>query len=264
MRRQNFTDAQAGLVTAYRRATMTAALVDDSRKDIELLYQDLSRYCQNHNIHMFIEKFENEDAFLESMEHTAYNLAFLDIYMEHTTGIQVARKIHELDPKCQVIFITNSEEHAVSAYRVHALDYLVKPYSYKDLEDAMMRFEQLASRFTRYIELKEGRYYTRVLLPEIMYTDYSNHYIQVHTTSCIIRSYMSFDTFFPMLSPHVNFLWCYRNCMVNMDYIESFAQKEFILKNGERIPIAAARRKEIIQKYADYIFNHCSKGVSIP
>lgn len=75
MRRQNFTDAQAGLVTAYRRATMTAALVDDSRKDIELLYQDLSRYCQNHNIHMYIEKFENEDAFLESMEHTAYNLA---------------------------------------------------------------------------------------------------------------------------------------------------------------------------------------------
>lgn len=243
---------------------MTTALVDDSSRDIELLYRDLSRYCQQHKIHMNIEKFENETAFLESMKHTAYNLAFLDIYMGQTTGIELARKIHKLDSKCQIIFITNSEEHAVSAYRVHALDYLVKPYSYGDLEDALNRFEQLASRFAHYIELKEGRYYTRVLIPDIIYTDYSNHYIQVHTTSCTIRSYMSFDTFFPMLSPHTNFLWCYRNCMVNMDYIESFAQKEFILKNKEHIPIAAARRQEIIQKYADYIFDHCSKGALTP
>lgn len=261
----NCADAKIGDILAecnLQEDKMTAALVDDSSKDIELLYRDLSRYCEEHSIHMHIEKFENGDTFLKSMEHTAYNLVFLDIYMGRTTGIQIARQIHELDSKCQIIFITTSEEHAVSAYRVHALDYLVKPYSYSNLEDALKRFEQLSARFTHYIELKEGRYYTRVLLPDIMYTDYSNHYIQVHTTSCIIRSYMSFDTFFPMLSPHTNFLWCYRNCMVNMDYIESFAQKEFILKNGEHIPISAARRQEIIQRYADYIFDHCSKGVT--
>ena len=75
---------------------------------------------------------------------------------------------------------------------------------------------------------------------------------------------MSFDAFYPMLSPYTNFLWCCLNCMVNMDHIESFGQKEFLLKNGERIQIAAARRQEIVQKYADYIFDHYSKGVVLP
>lgn len=112
------------------------------------------------------------------MKCTTYDLVFLDIYMEHTTGIQIAGKIREYDPKCQIIFITTSEGHAVHAYRLHALDYLVKPYSYTDLKDALDHFEQ----------------------------------------------------------------------------------KEFLLKNGERIPIATIRRQEIVQKYADYIFDHYSKG----
>ena len=140
----------------------------------------------------------------------------------------------------------------------------MKPYRYADLADALDRFEQIADKFARYIEIKEGRYYTRILLSDILYTDYSNHYIQIHTADCVIRSYMSFDAFFPMLSPYSNFLWCYRNCMVNLDHIESFGQKEFLLKNGERIPIASARRQEVLQKYADYVFDHYSKGVVLP
>ncbi|MEY8411558.1 LytTR family transcriptional regulator DNA-binding domain-containing protein [Lachnospiraceae bacterium 62-26] len=114
--------------------------------------------------------------------------------------------------------------------------------------------EGTTGRFARYIELKEGRYYTRVRISDIVYTDYSNHYIQVHTTSCVVRSYMSFEAFFPMLAPYSNFLWCCRNCMVNMDYIESFGQKEFLLKSGERIPISAARRRETVQKMQDGTF----------
>lgn len=239
---------------------MTIALIDDTSRDIEHLYNDLCRYCDEHKVYMDIEKFADGSSFFQSMQHTAYHLAFLDIYMGDTTGIQIAQKLHRLDPKCQIIFITTSEEHAVSAYRVHALDYLVKPYSYTNLEDALSRFEQVASRFAHYIELKEGRYRTRILTSDIIYTDYSNHYIQVHTTSCTIRSYMSFDAFFPLLSPYTNFLWCCRNCMVNMDHIESFDEKQFILKNGKCLTIAAARRKEIVQAYADYVFDHCSKG----
>lgn len=243
---------------------MTIALVDDSDSDIKLLYDYLSRYCHEHHVYMNIEKFTNEHIFLNSMQNKAYDLVFLDIYMKHMNGIQLACEVIKKDPKCQIIFITTSEEHAVAAYRVHALDYLVKPYQYMDLEDALEHYEQIASRFARYIELKEGRYHTRVRLSDIMYTDYSNHYIQVHTTSCIVRSYMSFDSFLPMLSPYSNFLWCYRNCTVNMDYIESFSRKEFILKNKERIPIASTRRQEVLQRYADYIFDYHSKGEPMP
>lgn len=242
---------------------MTIALIDDSANDIEFLFNYICRYCQERKIHAHIEKFTNEIAFLREAKHTSYDLVFLDIYMQQASGIQIAVKLREAHPKCQIIFTTASKEYAINAFRLHALDYLVKPYTYEMLSDAISRYEQIASKFAHYIELKEGRHYTRVLISDIIYTDYHNHYIQVHTASCMIRSYMSFDDFAPMLEPYQQFLWCYRNCMVNMDYIESFDDKDFLLNNGERLPIAKARKQEIIQTYANYIFDYVNGGTTL-
>ncbi len=234
---------------------MNAAIVDDSAEDIETLCGYLSRYGREHKVHIYIEKFTDADDFLEAFGDTSYHLVFLDIYMEHTTGMQVAEKIRKKDPRCQIIFTTVSEEYAPMAFRLHVLDYLVKPYGYERLKEALDYFGSSVSRLTHYIEVKEGRDRTRVPVSDIIYTDYSNHYIQLHTVSCVIRTHMSFDDFCPMLSPYPNFLWCYRNCMVNMDFIESYSDRDFILKNGESIPITVARKREILQTYGDYIFD---------
>lgn len=234
---------------------MNAAIVDDTVEDIELLSGYLSRYGQEHKVHMYVEKFTDAEAFLEAARVTAYQLAFLDIYMERMTGIQLAKRIQKKDPRCQIIFTTVSEEYATMAFRLHVLDYLVKPFGYEQLKDALDHYGASGARLAHYIELKEGRERTRVLVADIIYTDYSNHYIQIHTGSCVIRTHMSFNDFYPMLSAYPNFLWCYRNCLVNMDYIESYADRDFILKNGECLPITAARKREILQTYGDYIFD---------
>ena len=238
---------------------MNAAIVDDSAEDIELLCSYLSRYSREHNVYMHVEKFTDEDAFLFVVVGTVYQLVFLDIYLKRTTGLQIAKKVQKRDPRCQIIFTTISGEHAPVAFRLHVLDYLVKPYGYLYLKDALDHFESSVSRLAHYIELKEGRDWTRVPVSDIIYTDYSNHYIQVHTGSCVIRSHMSFHDFCPMLSSYPNFLWCYRNCMVNMDFVESYTDRAFLLKNQECIPIAAARRREVLQTYADYIFDSHAK-----
>ncbi len=240
---------------------MIIALVDDSSTDLETLYGHLCRYCNENRVHSHIEKFTDELCFLKSMEKTTYNLVFLDIYLQHTTGIQIAKKIQELDSRCQIIFTTNSTEHAIKAFRLHVLDYLVKPYTYTCLRDTMEHYEVVADKFKHYIELKEGRRQTRILVSDIIYTDYHNHYIQVHTNSCVIRSYMSFNDLLPLLSPYPQFLWCYRNCMINMDYVDYYDSKDFALKNGERLPISKARKQEIIQTYSDYIFDNANGGV---
>ena len=39
----------------------------------------------------------------------------------------------------------------------------------------------------------------RVLVRDIMYTDYYNHYIQIHTSNRMIKTYMSFAEFSPLL-----------------------------------------------------------------
>lgn len=240
---------------------MTIAIVEDSAKDITTLYTHISRYCSEHKTHMQINTFTAEDDFLQSLKTEKYNLAFLDIFMPDSSGIHTAKELRKLCPKCQIIFCTSSNDHAVKAFRLHALDYLMKPYTYAQLEDALNRYENIAERFSHYIELKEGRYQTRILVTDIMYVDYHNHYIQVHTTSSVIRSYMPFSNFSPLLTPYSQFLWCYRNCIVNMDYVESWEDTDFILKNGEHIPIFKTCKRQILQAYANYVFEYVNGGI---
>lgn len=238
---------------------MRAAIVDDSKEDIEYLFDNIRRYCEEHKVHMHVDRFDNEQQFVAALREQQYDLVMLDIYMEKINGDKIAQVVKERYPKCQIIFTTASREHAVKAFKVRALDYLVKPYSYEEFEDAMDRFGEVYGRFLHFIELKEGRQYTKILVTDIMYVDYHNHYIQVHTTSNMVRSYMPFDKFVPELKPYCQFLWCYRNCMVNMDYIASVEEKDFILNDGSRIPISRALHQEVTQAYADYMFEYVNR-----
>lgn len=239
---------------------MRIAIVDDSLTDVQFLYDNICRYCSEYKVHMQVDQFTDETLFLSSLKEKSYDLIILDIYMNQMNGDKIASIIRGLYPNCQIIFTTASKEHAIDAFSLRALDYLVKPYTYERLKDSLNRFKDVSKNFIHYIELKEGRQYTRILISDIIYTDYHNHYIQVHTSSSVIRSYMSFGTFRPMLEPYPQFLWCYRNCMVNMDYIEALDEKDFLLKNGERIPISKAFRQEVTQSYANYMFDYVSRG----
>ncbi len=215
---------------------MNIAFVDDSLVDRQYLQKNVERYCFEHKVHMQMNTYDNGTGFLKGFAAGTYDLVLLDIFMDETSGIHIAEKVRQIDDKCLIIFTTSSQEHAVIAFRLHALDYLLKPFTYGQLEESLSRCQKAPKRFSHYIELKEGRHYTRILITDIIYTDYYNHYIQVHTPRNVIRSYMSFPDFAPMPDKYPQFLWCYRNCMVNMDYIKSMDSKD-ILATEERIPL---------------------------
>ena len=55
------------------------------------------------------------------------DIAFLDINMRGIGGLGLAEKLMEIHPRCKIVFCTGHEEYAVSAFRLHASGYLMKP-----------------------------------------------------------------------------------------------------------------------------------------
>ena len=94
--------------------------------------------------HPGVEIVAEAETGVEAMEKTAQlkpDLLLLDIQMPGSTGIDVAASLPE--PRPSIVFCTAYDQHAVDAFELHAVDYLLKPISRARLAQALERVPAL-------------------------------------------------------------------------------------------------------------------------
>lgn len=241
---------------------MKFAIVDDVSQDRLLLNSYINKYCADNNLLVEIDMFGTGKSFLAAAKSEKYEIVFLDIYIgEDENGIDVAASFRAFDEKNLIIFSTTSEHHAIKSFRVRAFDYLLKPYTYLQFEEVMNLCRKSILQKALFIDVKEGRDTTQVVLSDIVYVDYYNHYVQLHTKEMTVRTYMSFPEFYEKIKDDKRFLYCYRNCAVNMDEVSSISDTEFITTTGDLVPISKPNRREIKKLYAEYTFSKMEEGL---
>src|SRR6476660_9731864 len=67
------------------------------------------------------------------------DVVFLDVQMPGLTGFEVARRMLTTDATSHIIFVTAYDQHAIEAFEVNAVDYLLKPVDPSRLEMALER-----------------------------------------------------------------------------------------------------------------------------
>src|SRR5881396_2805553 len=76
---------------------------------------------------------------LTAIERLHPNVVFLDVQMPGLTGFEVARRLVDGGAEVHVIFVTAYDQHAIEAFEVNAVDYLLKPVDPARLEQALER-----------------------------------------------------------------------------------------------------------------------------
>lgn len=87
----------------------------------------------------------NGHSALASIKNTSPDLVFLDIQMPGSDGFDVLMKLAP-DRRPLIVFVTAYDKHAVRAFELHALDYLLKPFEYGRLREAVARARQQLNR----------------------------------------------------------------------------------------------------------------------
>jgi two-component system response regulator LytT len=93
---------------------------------------------------------------LATIDRLQPDLVFLDVQMPGLTGFEVARRM--LDDSLgqpQIIFVTAYDQHAIEAFEVNAVDYLLKPVDQARLEVALQRARRRIS-FDRHLDRENG------------------------------------------------------------------------------------------------------------
>jgi two-component system, LytTR family, response regulator LytT len=76
---------------------------------------------------------------LTTIERLRPDVVFLDVQMPGLTGFEVARRMLDTETPAHIIFVTAYDQHAIEAFEVNAVDYLLKPVDQARLELALQR-----------------------------------------------------------------------------------------------------------------------------
>ena len=123
---------------------------------------------------------------------TPADLVLTDIHMPDMDGIELARHLLKLPVPPVLIFTTAYHEHAIAAFEVHAIDYLVKPVRVQRLLSALdkvprlrplsdTKLDRLPSAARRFLSVTERSRVVLVPLEEIVYLKAELKYITIRT-----------------------------------------------------------------------------------
>jgi two-component system LytT family response regulator len=199
---------------------------------------------------------------VETIDRTQPDLVFLDVQMPGMDGFEV---IENLDSGTlpAVVFVTAHDGHAIRAFEIHALDFLLKPFDQTRFEKALERARTqigkgqaagpaIDSRIVSLLEeLREERKYPERLIvkssgrvffvrtEEIDWVEASGNYVKIHTKSEAHLLRESMKNMEAKLDPKT-FVRIHRSAIVNIDRIkelEPWFHGEYIviMRDGTRL-----------------------------
>lgn len=210
---------------------------------------------------------------LEAQQFLAANtvdLIFVDINMPDLSGVDFVRSL--LD-KPMVIFTTAYSEYAVEGFKLDAVDYLLKPFSFADFNRSVakanslyeLRHNQRGTPDTdesealpkdkEYISVKADYKVSLVKISDIVYLESEGEYVRMH-----LADNTTITTLFRLKNmeaalPAETFMRVHRSYIVNLRYIKSYVKGRIFLSDSEYIPIGE-NYKEAFQGYIDKNFKN--------
>ena len=181
---------------------------------------------------------------------------FLDVQLSPGTGFEVVARADA--PATQVIFVTAFDQHAVEAFSVAALDYVVKPVDPGRLRESVARMRERVrqvdgarSHESRRMPLvfHDGSE-TLVFQPrELSWVEGADDYARLHARgrSWLIRETM--DSLAERL-PSPPFHRVHRSAIVNIDHVASVQRESrhrhaAVLRDGTKVPLTTSTRDEL-------------------
>lgn len=111
-------------------------IVDDEKHQQDRLIGLLEKHFSDYNI---VATCSSVPDGVKQINHLKPALVFLDVVMPPETGFDLLQQVG--NRSFEVIFTTSYEEYAIKAFKVSAVDYLLKPFGIEELKIALQRFE---------------------------------------------------------------------------------------------------------------------------
>ena len=165
---------------------------------------------------------------IELLPASGAQVVLLDIQMPGMGGLEVARHLAQLDEPPRIVFVTAHDRHAVEAFELNALDYLLKPVRAERLAAALQKaavpesatLSRVAQAPREYLSVAERNRIVLVPVPDILFLRAEQKYVTVRTQArehLIEESLVALEREFAARLVRIH-----RNCLVARAAIRGF------------------------------------------
>lgn len=217
---------------------MRIALVDDDADFLAQSARTLALLLEERGMRSEVKRFASADGLQAAMA-DPFDMYFLDVFMDGTGGIELARQIRRKQPDAPIIFFTTSKEHSLEAYSVHAVDYVVKPFTKETFAAALDHaLRQLTLVRPLELVLKGGQGIVRLPVSDIVLVEADGHYQSIHTVGGRSRKFcMPLQDVWEQLEGDVRFVRVGRQSIVNLSHVSAIGSRSLEMSNGTSVPV---------------------------
>lgn len=239
-----------------------AIIIDDELMARTLLKNMLKEISNDIEVVSLCEDLSNG---IKAIRKLKPEIVFLDIEMPGHSGLEILDFFNEDEIDFSIIFTTAYNQYAINAFKLSAVDYLLKPIELNDLEKSIDIFKKKTKRnndiyknlqnnfksnTSNKIAVPIGNSIVFIELNQIVYLKADNSYCEIHlndqrkivasrTLKNFEEAILNFNTFFR----------CHKSYLVNLNYVSEYVKSEggyLILKNNENIPISSEKISEFL------------------
>ena len=198
------------------------------------------------------------------------DLIFVDINMPDLNGVDFVRALTD---RPMVVFTTAYSEYAIDGFKLDAVDYLLKPFSFADFSRAAAKANSLyelrqgrlpaqpdsdseaTPKDREYISVKADYKVSLVRIADMVYIESEGEYVRMH-----LCDGSTITTLFRLKNmeaalPSEQFMRVHRSYIVNLRAIRSYVRGRIFLSDTEYVPIGE-NYKEAFQNYIDRHFKN--------
>ena len=233
---------------------MRAAIIEDE----PLARRELRRLLEPHPSVEIVGEAANIEEAKKLIEETQPDLLFLDIHMPGGTGFDLLEQLEQVPA---VIFTTAYDEHAVRAFEIDAIDYLLKPIEPERLADALGRMQaltaahanqKLTENILERIFVRDGPRCWFVPLREVHLISSEGNYVRLHWKQAKPLFGRSLINLEQRLDPKV-FFRANRQQIINLEFVEEVdvgtgGRLHIQLRGGPEIEVSRRQARLFIEK----------------
>jgi len=252
-----------------KQSTLISALIVDDEK---LARANIRCALEDYPHWRVIGECERGDLVLDSVIKLQPKVVFLDIKMPGLNGLKVCHQLQQLVHPPLIIFVTAYDVHAVEAFELCALDYLLKPFDDERLTKTLARIEKLLSvkqsqlqqvtqldqitqNDTQILDTLIVRSVGRIqLIPvaQINWLSTAGNYIELHLDNQVILHRVSLSYLEKHL-PDDDFIRIHRTAMVRLSQVSEFltladGQYAVILKSGDKVNVSQTHKERLLTR----------------